>query len=58
MTLIVIWAAVHSVLVSIVVVSNSNLPYEQGLAGMVVVLLSVVGVMSTSGTTFQLGMQT
>ena len=58
--LIIIWAAVHSVLVSGVIVSNSNSPYEQGLAGAVVVLLmlSVVGVVSTSGTTFQLGMQT
>ena len=56
----VIWAAVCLVSVSGVIVSNSNSPYEQGLAGAVVVLLmlSVVGVVSTSGTTFQLGMQT
>ena len=57
MMLIVIRAAVHLVSVSIVIVSNSNLPYEQWLAGMVVMLggccgcslmLLVVGVVSGS----------
>ena len=42
MTLIVIWAVVHSVSVSIVIVSNSNLPYERWLAGTVVMLVIVV----------------
>jgi hypothetical protein len=41
-TLVIVWAAVHSVSVStIVVVSNSNLPYKQWLAG--VVVIDVVG---------------
>ena len=40
--LIIIWAAVHSVSVSVVVVSNSNLPYEQWLIGTVVMLVIVV----------------
>ena len=51
--LIIIWAAVHSVSVSIVIVSNSNLPYKQWLAGAVVML--VVRVVFTSGTTFPFG---
>jgi hypothetical protein len=43
--LIVVWAAVCSVSVLVAVVSKSNSPYEQRLAGAVVVLLmlSVVG---------------
>ena len=41
MMLIVVWAAVHSVSVSIVVVSNSNSPYKQWLAGAVVMLVIV-----------------
>ena len=63
MTLIVVWVAVRSVSVSIVIDSNSNLPYEQWPAGMVVMLgcaggslmLLVVGVVSASGTTFLFG---
>ena len=40
--LIIVWAAVRLVLVSVVIVSNSNSPYEQWLAGAVVMLVIVV----------------
>ena len=63
MMLIIVWAAVRLVSVSVVIDSNSNSPYEQWLAGMVVMLghaggllmLLVVGVVSASGTTFPFG---
>ena len=63
MMLIVVWAAVRSVSVSIVIDSNSNSPYQQWLSGVVVMLgcaggplmLLVMGVVSASGTTFPFG---
>ena len=44
MTLIIVWAAVHLVSVSVIIVSNSNSPYKQWLTGAVVMLVMGSGI--------------